>query len=127
MTQNQPKIDMILVSCPNLLNIMSALHMWIDADVDLLVDIWNASAPEMTMNHNQKLLVGLKHYDPRKDNITKRYVLPNSLATWIKDASERRGFPFSYEQAINLVKGRKDYGRGQSHNQGGEKRLFTVT
>ena len=125
--QNQPKVEMILVSCPDLLNIMSGLHLWIQSDIDLLVDIWNASAPDMNMSQNGRLLVGLKHYDPRKDNITKRYVLPNSLANWIKDASEKRGYPFTYEQAMNLVKGRKDYGRGQIANQGGEKKLFTVT
>lgn len=112
MAQNQQQIEMILVSCPDLLNIMSGLHLWLQSDTDILVDIWNASAPEMKLDQNQKLLVGLKHYDPRKDIITKRYILPNSLANWIKDASERRGYPFTYEQAMNLVKGRKDYGRG---------------
>ncbi len=117
--------EMILVTCPQLINVMAGLHVWIDAEVDLLVDIWNASAPEF--NTKQKVFVGLKHYDPRKDTITKRYVLPNSLASWIKDASEKRGHPYSYEQAMNLVKGRKDYGRGHIANQGGKARVLTVT
>ena len=117
---------MLLVTCPQLLDALSMLHMYQEPYLSELIDIWNASAPEITIQ--QKLFVGMKHYDPRKDSITKRHVLPNSLANWITDISNKRGHPFSYEQAMNLVKGEADYGRGQiASNRSTEKSFHTVT
>jgi len=115
--------ELILATCPDLLGALVVLHMWEQPYVDLLIDIWNQSPPEISIK--QKLLVGLKKYDPRRDNITRRYVLPNSLAKWVQDVSEKRGYPFSYIQSLNLVKGTKDY--GQAANPYLKKELFTIT
>ena len=115
--------ELILATCPQLLNALEILHMWQEPYVDILIDIWNESPPEI--NINQKIFVGMTHYDPRKDKITKRYILPNSLATWIQDVSEKRGHPFSYAQSYNLVKGTTDY--GQEANPYLKKKLFTIT
>ena len=124
MSKNAPK--MVLATCPQLLDALSILHMYQEPYLSDLIDIWKESVPEI--NIKQKFLVGLQHYDPRNDHITRRHVLPFSLAKWIEEVSAKRGYPYTYQQALNLVKGEEDYGRGQiASNRSTEKKLYTVT
>lgn len=100
--------DFLLVTCPQLIQAFESLHLYQKGYVDTLMDIWLESPPEI--NVNQKILVELKNYDPRKDTITRRYILPQPLAQWIHEVSASRGMPFTYQQSYNILRGVPDYG-----------------
>ena len=101
--------QLLLTTCPNLIKALQPLHWYQQPYLDLLIDIWLESAPEI--NRSQKILLEMKEYDPRKDTITRRWVLTQPLAKWVEEVSFKRGFPFSYRQALDIIKGNANYGR----------------
>lgn len=87
--------------------VMQPLHLNIKAEVDSLHDVWRFGAPIP-----QSIIRNPKGYDerlPQVGNFESRIVFPTLLAKWIMDVSTRRGFPYSWEQAIALTQGHAVY------------------
>lgn len=81
---------------------LKSVHLWNKADVDRLHDIWLLGSPTPDSR-----LLDIKHYDPRKiqaGNVEKRLILPNKLAEWVQDVSNRRGFSIDPEVAYEAVR-----------------------
>ncbi len=97
------RLKPLLVTWLELHLAMMPLHQNVKADVDRLHDIWLLGAP----TPNSRIL-NMAIYDPRllqAGNYECRIVFPTQLAKWIVDVSARRGYPYTWEQAINLTQG----------------------
>lgn len=104
-------ISPMLTSLPNLLATFEPLHRNEKGEIEYLIDVWLACAPEI--NIAQKAIVDrlpYDGYDPRTDNITRRWVFGVTLFKWIKYISKRRGFPFEDVQILDMLNGEVNYG-----------------
>lgn len=105
------KIKPILVSLPDLIKTFAPLHLGEKTEVEYLIDVWLACVPEI--NIKQKAILDklpYDGYDPRTDNITRRWVFGITLFKWIKHISNKRGFPFEDLQIIDMLNGNVNYG-----------------
>jgi hypothetical protein len=104
-------IQPLLVSCPDLIKTFEPFHQGEKAEVEYLIDVWLACAPEV--NIAQKAILDklpYEGYDPRTDNISRRWVFGKTLFKWIKYISNKRGFPFEDFQIEAMLNGEANYG-----------------
>lgn len=90
--------------------IMEPLHMNDKAWTDKLHDVWRAGvcSPD-------SIILDVKKFDERgkqTGNNVKRLLMPNKLASWMVECSAARGIPFTMDQALDLARGRSNYGAG---------------
>jgi hypothetical protein len=109
MTDTIPQLKPIVVTFYDLKRALAPLHQYVKADVDRLHDLWKLGAP----SPDSRILIPAK-YDERLNqkamgNYEKRIVFPTALATWIQDVSARRGFPYTFQQALAIVLGEERY------------------
>jgi hypothetical protein len=85
------------------------MHMHDPADVDRLHDVYVNSVPAPSYT----VALPGRAFDERKpragDNF-KHVINPLALAKWIREVSQKRGFPYSERQALNIALGIEDYG-----------------
>ena len=103
----------LLVSCPDLIRTFEVLHQGDKAEVEYLIDVWLACAPEINLAQKSILeKLPYEGYDPRTDYVTRRYVFGTTLFKWIKYISAKRGFPFADNQVRDMLEGKANYGIG---------------
>lgn len=105
------KINPILTSCPDLIKTFALFHLGEKTEVEYLIDVWLACVPEI--NIKQKAILEklpYEGYDPRTDNITRRWVFGITLFKWVKHISNKRGFPLEDFQIEAILKGEASYG-----------------
>ncbi len=105
-------IQTILTSCPDLINIFEPLHQNEKSEIEYLIDLWLACAPEIDYAKHKVVADKIPYdgYDPRTDKISRRWVFTSTLFKWIKHISKRRGFPFEDNQIISMLNGKANYG-----------------
>lgn len=98
----------LIVTFRELATALRSLHQNNVHDLAGLHDVWKRCAPTP-----DSIVRDPRHYDERvkqPGNLEKRIVVPSILAQWIMDISKKRGYPYSYRQAMNLIEGRVDFG-----------------
>lgn len=99
---------LVSVTFKELSDALMPLHMHEKRWVDALHDVWKQGAPTP-----DSIIRNPRDYDERfkqRGNVEKRLLLPTPAAAWIMQVSAARGHPYSYRQAIAILKGEPDYG-----------------
>lgn len=98
MTSQQAKP--VIASYRQLCYALRVLHMWNEADLKRLHDIYVLGAP----TPNSRML--LKTMDVRKvqpGNVEYRLILPKKLEAWVEDICKRRGITYQPGEALRII------------------------
>lgn len=85
------------------------MHQGNQDDINRLHDVWLSAgvpAPDYTV------AIPGAAFDERKPRVGDHFnhvVNPLAVAKWVQDVSQRRGFPYSELQALQIVMGEESY------------------